>query len=182
MKIRLTIVFGLLLFPTVVLSQTHCLKSEIDYFSCATSSNGKVISICGNIVDGNLTEDSWVQYRFGHIGRIELIYPTNKAGSVSKFEGVYFRRYNVVSLRFINGKTLYDVDLSLGYQDENTQEHIQPSGGVGVALSKKKHTNINCTTIDIPKYFEAFSQLAPSLGPYNGKEDILYYFYNEVAK
>lgn len=175
-------VIGVLLFPSVVLSQTLCHKGEIDYFSCQTSSNGKLLSICGNVIDGNLTDDSWVQYRFGRTDRIELVYPALKTNSASEFEGVYFSRYGVASIRFINGKTLYDVSLAQRRQDEDSGEQIQPSGGVTVAFTKTRHVNINCKTVDVAKYSGAFSQLATSLGPYHGKEDILYYFYNEVAK
>lgn len=182
MKATLATVLGILLAPPVALCQTHCRKDEIDYLSCPTTSGGKILSVCGNIVGGNVADDSWVQYRFGRVGHVELTYPAGRAGSTKKFEGVYFSRYHVVSLRFIQGRALYDVGLAQGYRDGVTQEQVKSSGGVGVILGKTRHLNISCTTVDIPKYFSLFSELAPSLGPYNDKEDILQYFYNEVAR
>ena len=68
-------------------ADTLCLKGEINYFSCKTKANGKIMSICGNIEDFEINDDSWLQYRFGKPHTVELVYPPEKVGSVSKFEG-----------------------------------------------------------------------------------------------
>ena len=52
--------------------------------------------MCGNITNGEINDGSWLQYRFGKAGSIELTYPKEKTGSFSKFEGYYFNRYGVI--------------------------------------------------------------------------------------
>jgi hypothetical protein len=182
MKIQIAALFGILLFPTLALSQSHCHKGEVVYFSCQTTQTEKVISICGSAINDEPSDDSWLQYRFGQIGKIELTYPIEKKGSIQKFEGIYFNRYNVVSLRFINNKTLYDVSDSMGREDENSHEQILPSAGITVSLSKTKSLNIKCKNIYHGPHFGSFTQLAISLGQQNGETDFLSDFYNKVSK
>lgn len=178
MKILQAALWGTLLFPTMVLSQTLCKKGEVAYFSCQTSINEKVISVCGNNISNEISDDSWLQYRFGQIGKIELTYPMEKKNSIAKFEGHFFVRYSLVSLRFINNKILYDVSLSGGSEDEDTHEKIPPSGGVSILLSKTKNLNITCNNIDVNKYYGLFSELALLIGD----ADFLSVFYSKASK
>ena len=170
------------IFPSFALAQSHCRTGETDYFSCKVNGNKKVISVCGNVSHNEASVEGWIQYRFGNIGRPEFIYPASKAGSLLKFEGAYFNRYNIASLRFISNGVLYDVSLSAGRMEEDTKMEIRPSGGVSVSLDKKTDRNINCAAVNVKKYFRIFSELVPAAGPFDGKKDILYYYYNEVAK
>jgi len=171
---------ALLSFPSVAASQTLCRTGEIDYFSCETVA-GKSVSVCGNIADGEISGDSWLQYRFGKIGAIELTYPTEKQGSVKKFEGNYFNRYGVVDLRFVSGRTLYGVELSETYGGDDAQPRSHPSGDVTVIVGKTKHVSIGCRKIDAPKYFDIYSRLNISLRAHNGETDFLFHFYNHVS-
>jgi len=173
--------FILLLLPSVTLSQTHCRKGEIDYFSCKTSSE-KIISVCGNITNGEISDSSWLQYRFGKVSAIELTFPKEKAGSVSKFEGNYFNKYGAIDLRFINGNTLYGVDINGPYSGDDATKRTDYSGGVSAEIGKTKRVNIYCTKIDGRKYFGIFSDLNASLRYYSGETDFLYNFHNQVAK
>ena len=155
-----------LLFPSIALSQSLCGKGELDYFSCETV-NKKVISVCGNISNGEITDNSWLQYRFGKKGAIELTYPKEKQGSVSKFEGNYFNRYNVIDLRFINGKTLYGVNYNDSYSGDEAQERTSPSAGVYVEINHAKPVNIQCAKIHTA--FTYFGYLNDWLRSYNGE-------------
>ena len=177
----LLVTFVALLFPSIAQSQTHCRKGENIYFSCKTTANEKVISVCGNITNGEITDDSWLQYRFGKIGAIELAYPNEKQGSISKFEGNYFVRYNVIDLRFINGKNLYGVHLNGLYSGNDAQERTSPSGGISIEIGKAKRLKIECEKGGT-EYFGIFGQLNASLTNYNGQTDFLYDFYKQVSK
>lgn len=65
-------------------SATHCKSDEIDFFSCSIVNSKKVVSLCGNRKE-ETNEVSWLQYRFGVIDHPELIYPTKRDGSLTKF-------------------------------------------------------------------------------------------------
>ena len=68
-------------------SKTHCAESEKIYFSCNLVPSQKVVSLCG----GSSERDriSWLQYRYGKIGKSEMVYPLNKNGSLEKFSGIF---------------------------------------------------------------------------------------------
>ena len=172
----------LAMFPCVGQSQTLCRAGEIDYFSCETTASEKIVSVCGNITGGEMGSESWLQYRFGKKGAIQLSYPPKGTDSVRKFEGNYFSKYNVVDLRFISGRTLYGVELNHTYSGDEAQQRDQPSGGITVTLSKTKHVNIDCKKVDASKYFRIFSDLNTSLRAHNGETDFLYHFYNHVSR
>lgn len=72
--------------PALAGSETHCKSGETNFFSCAIAGSNKVVSLCGNR-DQETKQISWLQYRFGLIGHPEMIYPTTKHGSLSKFFG-----------------------------------------------------------------------------------------------
>ncbi|GHU29728.1 hypothetical protein AGMMS50256_15240 [Betaproteobacteria bacterium] len=168
--------------PSICSSATLCRTGEIDYFSCRAK-NGKIISVCGNIKNGTIEDDSWLQYRYGKPHAIKLAYPEKENGSVSKFEGNHFNRYNVIDLRFINGETLYSVTLNGLYSGEGANPRYYVTGGVSVEMGKSKRVSIACQSIG--EYYELFAELNDSLrshNGYNGKSDMLYYFYNHVSK
>lgn len=135
MKILLASVIGALLVPSIAISQTHCAKDEVDYFSCATSVSNKVVSVCGNTAVGfgeDISDNSWIQYRFGRIGHIELTYPKDKQGSIKKFEGNHFSKYLAASLSFINEDALFIVGDG------------EKWSGLEVSLSNGKRITMRC--------------------------------------
>lgn len=73
-------------------TRTHCQSNETDFFTCTIARSNKVVSLCGGL-DEETKSISWLQYRFGHIGHPEMLYPTSKHGSLDKFFGnrVYSR-------------------------------------------------------------------------------------------
>lgn len=171
---------ALLLFPSVAFSQTHCAKNEIDYFSCTTSAKGKVLSICGNIRNEGISNDSWVQYRFGPVDRAELTYPEKKLGSVKKFEGTYFVKYDAVSLNFITGEAFYNVDL--WYDREVEGNKVPKYGGVSVTLSESRYIKIPCQSVDPDRYFSNLMHLANMLREHNGNTDFQSQFFSSIKK
>lgn len=172
---------AILIFPSLSWAQTLCRTGEIDYFSCQTTANQKIVSVCGNILDGEINSESWLQYRFGNDGAIELSYPQKASRSVEKFEGNYFDRYNVVDLRFINGRTLYSVEFNYAYNGDEAQRRDQPSGGITVHIGKSKRVSIPCKRVNALKYFRLFSDLNASIRTHNGETDILHHYFNHVS-
>lgn len=165
--------FGLTV-PLVASAQTHCAKGEIDYFSCPVSTHGKVMSVCGNIGEADdISASSWVQYRFGRIGRVELAYPAEKHGSPKKFEGNDFVRFDDKLLLFVNGKTLYEIGVSPEQEWHDGEEtvHTMQSAGVTVFRDKKRHFSFECGSVDIEKFHSRFGNLVRRLREHNGNTD-----------
>jgi hypothetical protein len=110
-------------------SATHCKSGETDFFSCSIANSRKVVSLCGNREE-ETNELSWLQYRFGVIGRPELVYPASKDASLNKFyvgggqsnEGryqehyIWFRIgayiYTVSTAAFGEGKTEFSASVA----------------------------------------------------------------------
>lgn len=171
------------MIPTIALSQTLCKKDETDYFSCVASGSKKIISICGNISDDPKFGDSWVQYRFGRIDHVEMNYPNIREGSISKFEGTYYNRYGVLSLRFISKKSLYDVSLTLEARDaEDPRDEHPSSAGLSVSFDSTRHNFVSCEKANTAMYFEPYGQLINNLRQHNGETDFLSNFYKSHRK
>jgi len=70
----------LVLLPMLLSNQTHaeslCNSREVLYYSCKTAGTKKLVSLCGS----DLTDPKgfWLQYRFGSLGQLELVYPQNR--------------------------------------------------------------------------------------------------------
>ncbi len=164
--------FLLLFFSSLGFGQTLCLKKETDFFSCVTTNN-KIISICGKISSNDHAND-WLQYRFGRRDHIELIYPESKIGSISKFEGNAFNKYNVVDLRFINSRNAYSVSLNGPYHGDEATVRSSASASVNIKLKSKNRASISCSTIDSKKYFDRFENLNNELRFINGDTDLFF--------
>lgn len=182
-RLLVTTLAATLAAPFVQASETLCQHDEIDFFSCKTKAKGKIISICGNIKNFEINEDSWLQYRFGKPRAVEFVYPQETIGSISKFEGNNFMKYYVVDLRFINKKTRYSVSIEAPYSGEDAREHPRYSGGVTVEVAKTKPVRIACVnSTSFQKYYDHFAGLNEVLRSQNGETDIFFHFHNHVAK
>jgi hypothetical protein len=180
---RLQFIALILFLPaSVAMSQTHCKKGETDYFSCVTDAAEKVMSICGTVPDGAVDDDSWLQYRFGKPGAIELAYPKAKDRSLSKFEGNFFYRFNFSDLRFISGKALYSVNFLGPYDGNDASPRRGYLGGVDVQVHGRAGVNIHCTTVLGRKYFDRFNRLNVSLEQFNGESNFLGRFEGRTPK
>lgn len=175
-----TILCMLLLQPAICSAQTLCQKDEVDYFSCSTR-HGKIISVCGNIINGEITEQSWLQYRFGKPSAVELAYPAEKKGSTTKFEGNTFSKYNFNELRFINNNTFYAVNLMGIFSGEDARERKRISGCVDVQQGFKT-TNIDCRNSSVSKYESVFLELNLALRDHNGQTDFVLQYEASLRK
>src|SRR2546430_3058937 len=63
---------------------TLCSKDERVIFGCLLKQPAKIVSVCAS---KNLTSEiGYLQYRFGLLGKIELEFPKDRAGTQQKFE------------------------------------------------------------------------------------------------
>jgi hypothetical protein len=166
-------------------AQTLCGEDETDHFSCTVRGSKKIVSICSNIKYGNIEEGSWLQYRFGHPGKIELVFPQEKQGSLAKFEGHYFnpreQPLEIADLRFAAPGALYSVSLDRdGSKEEDDEAHY--SGGILVTLGTTKRVNIHCGKVDGARYFDGFVELNRSISTPEGKTGMLQRFYEDAAR
>jgi len=183
MRTTLAAILCVLSIPLFAHAQTHCRKGEVDFFSCPVSEKKKVMSICGNIRETDeISKDSWVQYRYGRIGRVELIYPTEKDGSPTKFEGNDFVKFSDKLLFFINGKILYEIGVFPEEEWDDGKERIvkKRTAGVTVFLNKTQYVNIECQKVDLDKYLQRLSYLIRRLREHNGNTDFKGHFFNST--
>jgi hypothetical protein len=133
-------------------SASLCRDGEQQYFSCTLKSK-KTAAVCG----GGTGDTSYMQYRFGKPGTVELEFPASRADSVSQFRiSRYFRAaqdgndsLTTQDLLFTNNDTTYD--LSATEEGRNN--------GVGIIVTGKdgKSVTLNCVAggMNIPLELEA---------------------------
>ena len=102
---------------------------------------------------------------------------------MSKFEGIYFNRYGVLSLRFISKRSLYDVSLALEARDtEDPRDEHPSSADLSVSFDSTHHKLISCDKANTAMYFEPLGQLVNNLSQRNGKTDFSSDFYKSHRK
>lgn len=121
------------LFVALVLAQTHCTPSERVVMSCQVKK--KVLSVCAGPTEGT---PAWLQYRFGPLGKPELIAPATKAQSLRAFR---LDRRTLASgtstaLVFANDRATYEVF---------TQDGKDAGGGVNVRTGQSAPVAVPCT-------------------------------------
>lgn len=113
-----------------------CSPGEEVIFTCPMQQSGKLLSVCAS------PKFSWLQYRFGRPGKVELAYPKSKSGSVQAFSFWQFVQPNVtyVGLSFVNRNTRYEVFDEWGSGDGG---HFMTQG-VRVFQPSGKETQLLC--------------------------------------
>lgn len=74
---------------------TLCKPQELVFYSCRIAGTQKLVSLCGNTL--NDPNGFWLQYRFGMLGKLELVHPKGRGNTVplffeSGFEVAHLRR------------------------------------------------------------------------------------------
>jgi hypothetical protein len=82
---------------------SHCATDETTYFSCSVKSE-KVVSICGENFEN---ENGFLQYRFGKLDKIEMVFPKTTEQSTKKF------KRNVLIRPTPLASTIYEVHFSV---------------------------------------------------------------------
>ena len=133
------------------LAESLCTKGEVTYFSCNTA-GGKVASLCGAKIEDRSTLPTYLQYRYGTIQELELVYPSTLTNSTANFNGVYFSpageglaavvfnpgifEYSIVGLHNSGGQSFSGVQVMRGEVEVSRKACLeapvlQSSGGVG---------------------------------------------------
>lgn len=109
------------------LASGHCKVSETTYFSCTIAKSTKVVSLCGStlaeVISDEAKREPWLQYRFGNIDRVELVYPKKRGGSVEKFsfESSQSNRAYNYSTSFVNNGVAYHLEWMAGTETIDAQ-------------------------------------------------------------
>ena len=157
-----TVLFASLPATTQAQVLSHCKSGEVEYFSCKLYRSSKIASLCGGRFDdatANLTEEMWLQYRFGAPGTPELVFPTEAKGSLSKFQGEYRHSLGVrlESVSFKYSGVTYTIESSSSNQTGYSFEGVRTSPN-----NRKKPSAMRCGALGQPKQF---GNLADQLDP-----------------
>lgn len=128
---------------------THCDADEKIYFSCQTS-RSKILSLCGTIKNNDETSDGppkSLQYRFGKLDKIELMYPDPSDNDSLNlfFYNHYFRSLaDYAEIGFTNNQ--YEYRIYRHYDKISYGDRLLY--GISI-LSKNEHeiANIRCSTV-----------------------------------
>jgi hypothetical protein len=161
-------------------SQTHCGRGEDTEFSCKIKGSAKLASLCSGDLDSGQPDERWLQYRFGVPGKIELRYPEQKAGSLQRFEGVYYSKYDYLSYNFASGEALYEIQLSeeVGMAPKN-KDGLWFSGLLRVDVGKT-HVELQCEKPVPRDYWEGMIRLSPATHQWtgDGKDSLVYRYHH----
>ena len=130
--------------------ESHCLDNEFVYFSCRIDGSTKVVSLCGGIHD---RKPSWMQYRFGAIGSLELIYPKTAEGSLHQFAG-FFQSHKAIpflieEVWFRIGKYRYRIESVFSELPDGDPPCSKEKPCIKNTLSVddgQRWTNLHCST------------------------------------
>jgi hypothetical protein len=128
---------------------THCTADEVTYFSCPVRGRGKVVSVCGG--------PGWMQYRFGPLGRLELVFPSAKSGSLQQFRGEYHYHRELGQEASVLSFNTNGVDYAVT-QVEGDSRFV----GVVVSPGKRKTTRLPCRNDQATGNLEQALDLLPA--------------------
>ena len=133
------------LAATAAGNPSHCAADEMQAFNCRIQNSEKILSLCAS-ADLH-TANSYLQYRFGKPGNIELHFPAQRAGSLQQFTYSHYLRYQVdyTSLSFRNGNTGYRVFDD--YNGEDNQGEDNPGAENPEALAQSYGVETGDTTL-----------------------------------
>ncbi|MGH8049415.1 MAG: hypothetical protein ACREPB_02010 [Arenimonas sp.] len=128
----------LLFSPATAVAASLCATNEQTLFSCTTGPEHKLISLCGS--QSLLQANSYLQYRFGAKKNLELAFPREKAGSLTKFSYYHYFRFQIdkTGISFIHRNVTYT--LFTDYDGEDGT----PENQSGVAVTSGKEVRFIC--------------------------------------
>ena len=152
---------ALLLNSNATWADTHCKSSETVYFACALKKSSKIISLCGsNPFDLDVKSDNkWLQYRFGKLGKPEFIFPKSPVDSLRKFHGDWHYHKAMGSGDvYVTFKNLNNVYTILHFEMDGVEgnEHFD---GVKIVQGKLKEVSLTCKESNINRLREAVDMI-----------------------
>jgi len=102
--------------------ETHCSKQEQIIFSCAIKSS-KIVSLCASkalaLGQASLT------YRFGHLGKVELEFPSTPINSLKQFRSAFYSRYQTERTEVSFALNKFNYTIFDYYEGEQKQKNIR---------------------------------------------------------
>lgn len=116
--------------PAVAAPPSHCGDRETVVFTCPVKT--KTLSVCAGAPSGDVT---YAQYRFGVIGKPELVHPPQAQGfSAFRLQDSTHVSGTSTSLSFVNGEVGYEVWSQDG-----------ADGGVNIYKGEQRIATVSCT-------------------------------------
>lgn len=128
--------------------ETHCDDEAQIVFNCKIRNSTKIVSVCNQRMSEN-KDETYLQYRYGAPGKIELIFPNQhhiKRGQFSYYpqysRNAGFRAYE---LTFNIGGNKYQVSwMESSKEDGEPKEKVDISSGIHVLASSGKSIYLEC--------------------------------------
>jgi len=120
-------------------NENLCVANENILISFKMEKSSKILSVC------TAKDESYIVYRFGKQGNIEIEFPENKTGSWDKFTYKHGQQRvtDMYFLEFINHGYKYDVYHHLWLDDYDRETVVGSNYGVGITnISKGKYTDL----------------------------------------
>lgn len=127
-----------------------CEAGELTLWSCTVKKNKKTASLCGS--KGLSATSGYVQYRYGKVGHVELVFPNTHENTQKQFRYSRYTRplTTYLSVRFKNN----GVDYGLEYTDRDDPAEMADMDSkararaqstiLRVSMPKGKETEIPC--------------------------------------
>jgi hypothetical protein len=132
--------------------KSHCSLSEQTYFNCRVRGSDKVASVCGSGYNEEQKTSGYLQYRFGSMGKLEMVYPPQAKADEMQDRFTFSASRN-------SSYSQYDLELqftNLGYayaihsSETHKQEAVSYSSSMTV-WRLNDPCKINCPRFASPK-------------------------------
>jgi hypothetical protein len=135
------------------LAQSLCIAPEVEFFSCSVDNGKKQAAVCARHGDSGTLSDSYLQYRFGTPGNLEVVFPKEivKVGSIGQF--AWRRDYEpgnpVVSFwtRFNDGLDEYEITYERRPRVLGRTDDFVTSAAINIVHEGKKPTKMMCNKV-----------------------------------
>ena len=141
---------GKLIFLLITIMATNfaraadlCNSGEVTVFSCQLKENKKFVSLCSSKELSAKT--GYLQYRYGYLGKVELKYPSDAAGSQAAFGYDSYSRSDLNT--FILGFSISNYRYEISETTECGQDDGTTLRALLVSSQDKKH-NLKLTCLD----------------------------------
>lgn len=132
---------------------THCSENEDVHFNCLIKGTNKIASVCGTILSDKKNKLKYIQYRFGHINKVEFNFPatTMAKDQINRFHAnggiTADKSLRHRELSFKNG--LWNYRLSYFEEEISTNHKTQESAiQVWKSNEREKVKTLTCANPD----------------------------------
>lgn len=109
---------------------SHCITLEQVIYSCKIKNSQKVVSLCAS--KDLSAKSGYLQYRFGHLGKVELEFPDERKNSQTQFRYAHYFRFQIDRTEVSFKNAGYEYALYSYYDGEEKP----PKSEAGVRVNK----------------------------------------------